>query len=155
MKMSIWFFLYSLHLGNIFHEMYMWLFLSGGKGSMLQHSSPCKINILRCISFFLSLSNPHLRTMLIDFREREWGKREGEKDSSERETSIGCLLYAPQPGTEHAIWVCGLSGNQTYHLLLYKMTFQLTEPHRPGQEMYFLAVCSGYLGGNLGGESLK
>ena len=44
---------------------------------------------------------PHLRTCLIDFREREREKERG------RETLISCLLYSPQvpqQGTEPASW---------------------------------------------------
>ena len=50
--------------------------------------------------------------MLIDFRERERGERgggeeregegEGGRERCKRETSIGCLSYMLQPGTEPA-----------------------------------------------------
>ena len=40
--------------------------------------------------------------MFIDLeRERKEG-RERERDINEKETSIGCLPYAPQPGTDPA-----------------------------------------------------
>ena len=38
--------------------------------------------------------------MLIDVREGKGGRRDVEKDGCEKETSIGCLLHARQPGTE-------------------------------------------------------
>ena len=64
--------------------------------------------------------------MFIDFRERgreresERGRerarereaeRETEKHPREKETSIGCLVYTPHPGTDTATEVCILTGN--------------------------------------------
>ena len=53
------------------------------------------------------------------FRERgREGEREGEKHRCERETYIGCLSYAPQPGTKPATQACALIENQTSDLSL-------------------------------------
>ena len=41
------------------------------------------------------------------------GEREGEKHLGERETSISCFLYAPQPGTIPATLACALTRNRT------------------------------------------
>ena len=53
--------------------------------------------------------------MLIDFKERE-GERE--RHRCEKETSIGCLSYVPQPGTEPATQARALTGNRTLDLLV-------------------------------------
>ena len=42
----------------------------------------------------------------------------GEKHRCERETSIGYLLYVPQPGTWPATQACALTGNQTSNPLV-------------------------------------
>ena len=62
------------------------------------------------------------------FRKRgKEGERKGEKYRCERETSISCLLYAPQPGTEPAAWELALTGNRTGYLLLCRrMPYQLS-----------------------------
>ena len=65
--------------------------------------------------------NPQLR-MFIDLRERE----------RERETLIGCLPFAPQPGVKPATYVCALTGNQATHFLMYEKMFQATESPGPG-----------------------
>ena len=66
-----------------------------------------------------------LKDMFIDFR-----KRKG-KNKREREPSIGCLLYALQPGTELATQVWALTRHQTRNLLVSRAMLQPTEP--PGQ----------------------
>lgn len=49
-----------------------------------------------------------------------------ERDVDVRETLIDCLPYVPQQGIELTTYVCALTGNQTHHLLLYRMTLQPT-----------------------------
>ena len=59
------------------------------------------------------------RFYLFIFRERGREKeREGEKYLCERETWIGCLTYAPQPGTKPTNPACALTRNQTSDLSL-------------------------------------
>ena len=73
--------------------------------------------------------------MLIDFRERgrEGGKERG-RQTSMWKTSIGSLLYMPQPGTKPAAWALALPGNWTYILSVYRTAPQPTEPYCPGPE---------------------
>ena len=47
---------------------------------------------------------------VIAFREKG-REREGEKHQCERETSIGCLLHSPDPGTKPKTQACALIGN--------------------------------------------
>ena len=66
------------------------------------------------------------------FRERRReGEREEEKHQCERETLIGCLLYAPRQGTKPATQACTLTRNRTYDLSLCG-TRPPTEPHESG-----------------------
>ena len=53
--------------------------------------------------------------MILEGGERR--EKESEKHRCERETSIGCIPYAPQ-GTDPATQACALSGNRTGELLL-------------------------------------
>ena len=60
-----------------------------------------------------------LKILFIYFREKgKEREREGERHRCERETSIGCLLYAPIPETEPVTQVCALTGNHTSDLSL-------------------------------------
>ena len=68
--------------------------------------------------------------MFIDFRE------EGRVRKRERETSISCLPYVPQPGINPAIQVCALARNRTHKLLEYRMP-QSTEPPDQAPCVYF------------------
>ena len=55
------------------------------------------------------------------------GRRKGEKQC-ERETLVGCLSYAPQPGTESATQACALTESYPQPFSLWGDT-QPTEPH--------------------------
>ena len=60
------------------------------------------------------------------FREREReGDREGEKQQCARDTSVGCLLHAPNRGTWATTQARALAGNRTCDLLVCR-------PHEPG-----------------------
>ena len=72
------------------------------------------LKIETCFDFFLIFKKDFI--YLFVFRERG---REGER---ERETSLGCHLSAPQPGTTHATQACVLTRNQTRDPLLCGMT---------------------------------
>ena len=72
--------------------------------------------------------------MFIAFREK------GRERDRERETSIGCLLYEPWPGIEPATQVCALTGNETHHLWLYRVTLQPTEPPSQNGSIRFYVV---------------
>ena len=82
-----------------------------------------------------SLLNPHPRIFCIDFRERkgerererEREERERERHLHERETLIGCLLYASQLEIKPTTQIWALTRDWTYTLLVYGMTLQLTE----------------------------
>ena len=50
--------------------------------------------------------------------ERVKEEREGVKHQCVRETSIGCLLYAPQLGTWPTTWACALTWTKTSNLSL-------------------------------------
>lgn len=57
--------------------------------------------------------------MFLLILEREEGReRQREKYRCDRETSIGCLPYVPQPQVEPTAYVCALTGDQTYNLLV-------------------------------------
>ena len=78
--------------------------------------------------------------MLIDVRERgREGEREAEKHQCKRETSVGCLSYAPRWGTEPTIWTCVLTGNPTHHLSVCvgQRSNQLRPPARAGSSFFF------------------
>ena len=49
-----------------------------------------------------------------------------------RETSIGCLLHAPQPGTKPTTQECALTRNRTGDLLLCRMTLNQLSPAGQG-----------------------
>ena len=54
------------------------------------------------ICFFKKCFCPHWKTCLLISERREGREREGEKHRGERETRIGCPLYAPLQGTKLA-----------------------------------------------------
>ena len=56
------------------------------------------------------------------FLERGETKERGREIQRERVTSIGCLLYVPQMGTELPTQACGLNENRTRDLSLYGST---------------------------------
>ena len=64
--------------------------------------------------------------MLINVTEK------GRRGKRGRETSIGCLLYMPQPGTEPVSQACAPTWDGTHDFLVYGTTLQSTEPHWPG-----------------------
>ena len=81
--------------------------------------------------------NPHPHLWLTDFKERRReGEREGEKHQCERETPIGCLSFALQPGTEPVTQACALTGNRTPDPLVHG-----TRSHWSGLEA---ALTTGY-----------
>ena len=57
---------------------------------------------------------------------------EGEEHGYVRETSIGCLLHAPQPGTKPTTQECALTRNRTGDLLLCRMTLNQLSPAGQG-----------------------
>ena len=62
----------------------------------------------------------------------EGRESEEEKHRCERETLIGCLSYASQPGPNpQPRHVCALTRNQTRDLLVYGTVLQPTGPHQP------------------------
>ena len=78
---------------------------------------------LNVFSFFSNIERDlpifFKRFYLFIFRERgREREREGEKHRCKRETSIGCLSYAPQPGTDPATQACALTRNETRDFLL-------------------------------------
>ena len=88
-------------------------------------------NLKILLNFFLKSSPKNV----FYWFERE---REREKHCCERETSIGCLSYAPQPGMEPATQVCGLTENRTHSLLVCRPMLQPTEPRSQGKTpLYF------------------
>ena len=58
-------------------------------------------------------------------------EREGAKHQCARETSIGCLLRAPQLGTWPTTQACALTGNQNRRSFGPR-DVQSTEPHQSG-----------------------
>ena len=81
---------------------------------------------LNVFSFFSNIERDlpifFKRFYLFIFRERgREREREGEKHRCKRETSIGCLSYAPQPGTDPATQACALTRNETCNLLLFRI----------------------------------
>ena len=63
------------------------------------------------------------------------GGREGEREGRSinvRKSSIGCLLYAPHPGTKPATQACALTGNRTGNLLLCGVTSNQVSHTGPG-----------------------
>lgn len=76
---------------------------------------------------------------LTDLRERE--RKERKRNIDMRETSISCLPYSTCPGIKTSTRVCALTGNETNHLSVCGTTFQLTEPHQPGQNFFSLKTC--------------
>ena len=75
--------------------------------------------------------------MLVDFRKRRRAG-EGKKPQRERETSIVCLLYVPQLGTEPAVQACAPTKSQTRDLWCFGMSLQPIEPHWLGLEVPFV-----------------
>ena len=75
---------------------------------------------------FYSLFLFFKRFYLFIFRERgrEWKKR-GRERSMLRETLIGCLSHAPQPGTWPATHACALMGNRTGNPLVCRLALSL------------------------------
>ena len=71
--------------------------------------------------------------MFIDVREKERGQRE--QHQYERETSIGCLPYAPRLGIDPATSVCALTRYQTCNLSVHRTMLRPAAP--PGQGVTF------------------
>ena len=67
--------------------------------------------------------------------------REGEKHQCEGETSIGCLSYVPQPGTEPATQTCAQTGNRTCGPSLCNDA-QPTEPPWSGLDSSFFHIAN-------------
>ena len=86
--------------------------------------------------------NPHLRIcLLIFFFEREGkGKRERNIDVKKKHWLVASL-YVPQPGIEPSTRLCSLTGPWTCNLLVYRMTFEPTEPPGQGCATAFLSAC--------------
>ena len=66
------------------------------------------------------------------------GEKEGERGRCERETSIGCLLYAPQLVIELSIQACARTGNCTDNPSVYGPVLQPAEPLGQGSTYIFL-----------------
>ena len=74
----------------------------------------------------------------IAFTEIEEGKRKSERNIDVREKhQLAAFSYVPRLGIKPTTWVCALTGNWTHDLSVYKMTFQLTEPHQPVGGFFF------------------
>ena len=110
--------------------------ISGGWSCMIQRLILLSISIL-----FFPLKSSTEDIQILRERGRE-GEREGEKHPGEKETLIGCLLSAPQPGTEPTTQAYALTGNWIQGLVVYGMTFQPTEP--PGQGSISILVTRVY-----------
>ena len=78
---------------------------------------------------FFFIPHPRICSLILE------RGREKKKHRCERETSISCLPYAPQPGIKPTTKVCALSGDGTHNLLVCETMLQLTEP--PGQGLVF------------------
>ena len=66
-------------------------------------------------------SLPSFHPLFIFRGKGKEGEREGEKHWCERDSSVSCLSYAPQLGTEHPIQASALTRNQTGDLSLCRM----------------------------------
>ena len=89
------------------------------------------------VRIHLFLYSPPKEISFITFRKRA---REGKNHQSKRETSIGCLQYAPDPGSNHNLGMCpDWESNPHLQPFSYWKVLQHTEPHphRPGQDKYF------------------
>ena len=65
------------------------------------------------LSFFLILTED----MFTDFRKKEGGRSQTDRETCKRETLTGCLPYVPRPGIELiTFWCTGLRSNQLTHL---------------------------------------
>ena len=93
----------------------------------------CAFKALLSVSNKILLSVPALISPLFmdirffkkDFeRDGNGWRRKGEKHQCERETSISCLLHAPQPGTEPATQACVPTGTKpaTFHFTGWRPT---------------------------------
>lgn len=74
--------------------------------------------------------------MFIVFRKSKpagGGMRAGWEETSIWETLISCFLYMLQLGTEPEIWICALTRNWTYNLVVYGTTLQATELPSQGE----------------------
>ena len=90
------------------------------------------ISVLKFQGFF---KIPPPEDMFVDFRESKRDKeRKRERERDEREASICCLPYAPQPES-NSKQVCALTGDQTCNLLVDGMILQPTR--LPGQGKNF------------------
>ena len=89
-------------------------------------------------SFFFFFKSSSRTCLLILQRGKERQREKG------RETSIGCLLYAPWPGTKpttrHVPW----AGIKPMTFLVYGMMLQPTEPHQPGLNSLLVLWVNGY-----------
>ena len=73
--------------------------------------------------------------------EREEGMEEKRKEEShrcERETSIDCLLHAPQLGTKPTTQACAPNRNGTSDLSICGTNAQPPEPHWPLQYVFYI-----------------
>lgn len=70
----------------------------------------------------LPLSRFTSGTDSVLFKKKKLYFRERGREKKNRETSIGCLLYVPQPGTEPKTQVWALTWNQTGNLSMHRTT---------------------------------
>ena len=68
------------------------------------------------------------------------GEKEGEKHRCERQTSIICLLYTPEPVTEPTAQACAPARNQTSNLLLCRRTPSQLSDMSQGKTNVFLKL---------------
>ena len=95
----------------------------------LSRASPV---LLALVIFFLICFLPSPEDVCSLWLLERKGGGERENHRCERETSISCLLYMPQPWIEPATCSCALTGHQTHDLSAYQTMLQPTEPHQPG-----------------------
>ena len=68
-------------------------------------------------------------------------EKEMERNISERETLISCLLYAPQPGTKPTTLACALTLNQTGDLSPCWMMLNELSPSGQGTTLHSYLLC--------------
>lgn len=74
-------------------------------------------------------------------------EREKKKYQRERKTSIGCLLYVPQPEVLPATYLCALTKNRTHNFLMYGIMLQPTWPYQLGH--YIILIKHFYVFGGF------